>query len=188
MIEYKPLIDYLTSVIGLLSVALPIIIGGLVWLHKTYMSVRDCQRVIKELSDQFKPNGGSSLRDAINRIEHKVAQIDLTQKTYLDIDSAHPIFQTDHQGHVIWANRAYTTLVERPIEEILGTGWELIVPQNERDKIRDEWYRACAENRSFEYCFHYVNARTYDKKAIKCKSYGSDKSGYVGVIYEVEEC
>ena len=57
-----------TEIIGLVVGALAIlttILGGMIWLIRATVSM---QR-------EFKPNGGSSTRDAVNRIEKDVREI-----------------------------------------------------------------------------------------------------------------
>ena len=50
-----------------ISTLLGIIIGGIVKIHKTFKKfVKD---EIGEVAKEFKPNGGSSLKDQVNRLE-----------------------------------------------------------------------------------------------------------------------
>lgn len=56
-----------------LAIAAPIL-GGLLWLIKAQIS----------LSREFKPNGGSSTKDALNRIEHDVRGLRERMDNHID--------------------------------------------------------------------------------------------------------
>lgn len=57
---------WIPLIVGILTIAT--IISGIVYkVHKGF--VHFIQDEIKELSKEFKPNGGSSLKDQVNRLE-----------------------------------------------------------------------------------------------------------------------
>lgn len=176
-------INKIYAIIQISILCFPFVVAFIVWAYKLY-------KTLNYIMAELKPNSGSSLRDAINRIENKVATIDLAQKAYMDVDSPIPIFQTDFEGNLVWVNKAYLKLVSRPMNEVLGTGWELIIPQEERSRIREEWYRAIKEHRVFEYCYDLINSETENKIRIKCKAHGTHSAGYIGFLYHstAQEC
>lgn len=188
-------IENLNQLIQLIAVISPFVIGGAVSVYKLWKKSSDQSEAIDIIIKEFKPNSGNSLRDAINQInstvesiQDQINSIDLTQKVYIDIDSNIPIFQTDHGGRLKWVNKSFLDLVSKPIEELLGSGWQSLISQDERDIVRKEWERAMIEKRIFEYCFHiHIKDRmTY----IKCKAIGSSNGGYVGMFYkpDMEKC
>lgn len=176
------MIDNLYQLIQLCTVVVPLTIAGIVWLNKTYYKLDTIVKYVEKLMMEFKPNGGASLKDALNRIESKIAEIDLTQKIYIDADSNIPMFQTDPQGNYRWVNKSFLELVDRPLEEVIGTGWELTVSQQDREAVREEWRQAVSDHRIFEYNYTIQDSFGREHK-VKCRASGNEKSGYVGLIY-----
>lgn len=169
-------LDTLKYIIEIALMLSPIIVGFCAWLHSVYLK-------LSKIAAELQPNGGSSLRDSINRIEHKMSAMELMQKTYMEIDSQVPMFRTESDGKFIWANRKFLDLTNRTIEEILNSGWETIVDQEEREQVREEWYRSCEQGSHFEFLYT-LNNKNKDK--VLCKSYGDKKYGYIGYLEKME--
>lgn len=188
-------VENINQLLQLIVIISPFVVGGAVSTFKLWKKNADQSKDIALIVKEFKPNGGDSLRDVINKItdsvqkiQEQIHSIDLTQKVYIDIDSNVPIFQTDSHGYLKWVNKSFLDLVSRPIEELLGLGWQSLILQDERDTVRREWEVAMTEKRIFEYCFHITakDAAVY----IKCKAIGSSTGGYVGMFYkpDMEKC
>jgi hypothetical protein len=56
-----------------------IIFGG-------FRAFEQIKRRLDRLEDQYKPNGGSSMRDAINRIENKLAKLEGKFEQHIEED------------------------------------------------------------------------------------------------------
>lgn len=103
---------------------------------------------LKTLLSEIRPNGGSSLRDAINRIEHRQIRLDERAKAMMhEEDKA--MFETDQEGNCIWVNRKYMALTGRTMEDLAGHGWVNAIHPEDRDRVSKEWYRAVKENRTY---------------------------------------
>lgn len=167
----------------IITAAFGIIIGCATWLNSTYKKISSCLRTLNSLSEQFKNNCGSSIKDLLDRVEDKSNKIEFMIHVYLDIVSI-PIFITDNNGKCTWANRSYLNLVGMTLDDITGTGWEMAIDNKDKDVVLKEWYRACSELRPFHMRF---NIRNNNKIVfVKCESYGKKEIGYIGFLTEVQ--
>lgn len=173
------------QLIEIIQLIWPIILAILAWAYTVYHKIKNTAKSLDIMMKEFKPNGGGSLRDAVNRIETRLSTVDMTQKAYIDADSDVPIFQTDVHGKCTWCNKSYLKLVDRQLHEIIGSGWEIAMPQSEREHIRREWCLV-DQNKLFEYKYKFIDNSGKHMTAT-CKIYGDNKSGYIGFIYSTEE-
>lgn len=109
-----------------------------------------CETVEREL----RPNGGSSIRDTITRIEiRQIATEALSLATIQQMDAA--VWRADRQGRCDYVSRALCRLTQRSADELKGFGWRNIVPESERESVMEEWTRAVREEREFSMHFEY---------------------------------
>jgi len=104
---------------------------------------------------ELRPNGGSSLRDSVNRIERKVMYLDAARKSKLHVEPL-PQIETDRDGRLIHANAAFVNLVQRPLSDLRGTGWINVLTEEERDQAEKMWMHVVKEKRSLETRHTYV--------------------------------
>lgn len=138
---------------------------------------------MNDLSEQFRNNSGSSIKDLLDRVENKTDKIEFMMNIYLDMIPT-PIFVADSNGKCTWANKSYLKLTNMELVEIVGTGWEMVICDSDREFVTKEWYRACSEIRPFHMRY---NIRSNDKRIlVKCESYGKKEIGYIGFLTEVK--
>lgn len=106
------------------------------------------------IKSEFKPNHGSSLRDAIDAMDKKLHFLDHQLRTLLT-DDEKAVFVTDANGACIWANNSYLNLCGWSMDRVLGLGWKNSIPDTERDKVVAEWDSAIEDHRDFFMKFHY---------------------------------
>jgi PAS domain S-box-containing protein len=110
---------------------------------------------IMQIAEEFKPNHGSSLRDAINRIENTMCNLQASDHLLLNLSEiAH--FQTDQNGNCIWANLAYCNLTALDLIDIKGHGWISVVHPEDRKVVTEEWERTIEEKRQFNMTYRYM--------------------------------
>lgn len=141
---------------------------------------------VNKLVLELKPNGGSSLRDAINRIEKDVKQVKFVNQTHFDYLIQVPMFSTDGNGQYVWVNRACCEFYDKHPADLMGTAWEVYIEQSERLIVREEWIRAVAEERAFDMIYH-IAGENGGLRKVRCRAYGSKSTGYMGFLYPVEE-
>lgn len=96
-----------------------------------------------DIINELKPNGGKSLRDAINRLDARQRA-----KDNMDIDVG--IFETDKNGLYVHVNLHYCHMVGRSIDELRGNGWLNAISERERNDVFSEWQNAINSKRIFE--------------------------------------
>lgn len=152
------------------------------WAWKQYLMVRT-------ILAEFKPNGGSSLRDAINKIQNTVVIVDARQWAIV-AGLRDPMWESDATGGCVRANRALLDLVQRNFDEMAGTGWENIVCPDDKTRVWQEWNSAVERKRTFESVYCVVD-RTGERFrvqaiAIPFRSPTNEVVGYVGRYSHVE--
>jgi len=140
--------------------------------------------VITSLEAQFVPNGGSTIKDALNRIEHKLFKLDFMNLSHLDIVPT-PIFLATENGKYTWVNKAYLRMVGMSFDEVLGSGWEKAINPIDRQRVKEEWYVACQEQRPFHCTYKMIAGNK--PIFIHCDATGQEGVGYFGHIKEATE-
>ena len=109
-------------------------------------------KILKELY----PNSGSSLRDAINRLEKNQTLVNDRILNIMNHDKT-PVFETDSDGLLTWTNIAFMVMTGRTMHELQGYGWINAIYEFDREKVSQQWDSAVEDRRSFEMIFSYQN-------------------------------
>lgn len=113
---------------------------------------------IKEVLAELRTNGGSSLKDAITRIEEfQVRMGGRVDLVMLAMDDAAAVYETDHQGHCHWASPAYQRITGRTNAELNGWGWSIVLHDDDAERVRAAWRLAVEERRGFSLKFRMVH-------------------------------
>ena len=113
----------------------------------------------KLLLAELRPNGGTSLRDAIARIEtRQIKQAGRLDLIMLVLDDQVSVYETDSAGECTWVSPAYCKVTGRTLDECLGLGWVVIIHQDDMPYVRAEWSSALADHRAFALRFRMVRA------------------------------
>lgn len=157
------------------------------WIIPTVKAIQSHIQMVELVAKEFHPNGGSSMRDALNRLEVGVSDIrDTTVKLVarqwaLVTTQRDPIFESDSRGLTERANASLLALAERPMESIIGSGWENIIHVDDRSRIWTEWSEAVVRSRTFESDFRVVGASSGRVYKVHCIAtpFSEDSSGPV---------
>jgi len=96
---------------------------------------------LEKIEGEFSNNGGSSLRDAVDRIENSVsANTGRIWGMLADARSAR--WETDAKGDYTYMNRTGLRWTGRPFSDIRGRGWINAVAPEDRDRVVAEWFKA----------------------------------------------
>lgn len=114
------------------------------------MKLFEAVPLIEDIQKQFYPNGGSSMRDSINRIESGVqAALERDWVNY-ELDSR-GIFEVDSEGKKCRVNKAWCNLTGISQDDAVnGYGWINGIHHDDRARVRAEWESAIKENRTSE--------------------------------------
>ena len=89
-----------------------------------FVICRSNSNIKKRIDEHLSPNGGSSLRDAIDRIESKLSNLEGTQLAALDLNSeGSGHFLSDKRGDLFWVSDKFAEVMDREREECLGAEW-----------------------------------------------------------------
>jgi PAS domain S-box-containing protein len=116
----------------------------------------------KEFKEHFRPNGGSSFMDKINKLvaiteELSEGQHQLGERIHVQMqasDKAH--FETDKTGQCLWANRTHNRLTGFPMTEVLGDNWINVIAPECRERAFELWNNAVRRGRDFDEFLWYV--------------------------------
>lgn len=154
------------------------------------------RNVLKKLSivhKQVTSNGGSSISDAVDRIEWKLGEL-LAISEILQQISNKPLFRTNNQGDYSWVNMAYMERFDVGLEDVRGSGWLDMIPENERESVARVWRASIKDKRKFEDIFCVKSEEDNCFMKIRCKAYPiivkEELRGYLGswaVVAEKEQ-
>ncbi len=138
-------------------------------LVKHFSNWYDMMNKVDKIFDELTPNGGTSIKDKIDRMDSGLALVQQVQQA-MAADTESALFRTDSEGRCVWVNRTYTRIVGMNLAEVLGHGWQNAIAQEEREIVVAEWYKSVEENREFSMNY---NFETPDgvKTLCKCRSY-----------------
>lgn len=135
---------------------------------------------------ELRPNGGSSIKDQINRLESSNIVSWSQKQLLLDI---HPngIFTTDKDGNCTFANRTYLDMIGGTMEDFRGNNWIKIVAPEDRNKVQEEWYDSVKENRDFDLEYSLIHLQNGSRikvrgKGVPIRHPNGNVLGYNGII------
>lgn len=167
------------------------VVFGLVWrfwLKARMDELRDLYSQIKVISEEFRPNGGSTLRDAINRIEKKITLQE--QKTRAILQSL-PVgtWTSDSSGKFIAINKSFCQIVKRLESEMLGDNWMNWLHADDREDVWEEWQSSIRLSRDFDSTFRFVlpdgTIQRVHAVAYQLKDEKDQQIGFLGTVYVV---
>jgi len=118
---------------------------------------------LDRITGMLEPNGGTSLADSINRIEHSVMFQGARSVAALHTNP-NPIFETNREGKVNFVNHSYSRIFGIDGGDAEDMGWVNIIPQQHRDGVVTKWFRAVTDKRTFDEFVPLVGA---DGKTLK---------------------
>lgn len=113
----------------------------------------DMHQQLGAIAREVMPNGGSSLRDAVARVETKVDRVEsrqlileATARARSNSDPNLAMFECDTEGKNIEVSDTYCRWLNLSREDLLGWGFMSYVHPADRESVREEW-QACLEER-----------------------------------------
>ena len=106
-------------------------------------------KAVEQIVQELKPNGGSSLRDSLDRVELGVQMLGQRFRIAL-YETDKGVLEFDSAGSLIWANRTFRDMLGRDMEELAGDGWVNGFPHERREALLDEWNGCIVSGRDWE--------------------------------------
>ena len=116
-------------------------------VRATVVKIVNISNRLQTISDQLVSNGGSSLRDAINRIEHRQIQTEQRERAFLHM---HPdmMFELDRHLALRWANGAYLDAFDVDSDCVENYGWYNTISEADRGRVIDQFKNAVTDTRN----------------------------------------
>ena len=106
--------------------------------------------------EQLLPNGGTSIKDGLNRIEDKQAVLSARMEALTSF--ANPMYHTDVEGKCTWVSVSYSDKVKKPQESLLGWGWISVIHPDDMEKLRANWFSCVKDERDFKGDFRVISS------------------------------
>lgn len=141
-------------------------------INKKLETVPKLETDVNEIKLQLRTNGGTSLKDAVNRIEQTLGDVreDVailkgreSARMYLD---AQPTFECDANGYSTALNKALLDIVGLDIDEAIGYGWLKAVKPIDQDRVQREWESSVRNGREFNSNYTFINQITHKETKV----------------------
>lgn len=152
--------------------------------HPMYRYARDRLRristaldTVELISKQLFPNGGSSLRDVVDRNSKvmidmaKDVSMSVAQNRSLFEQSVMGMFEGDDDGEIVWANRALRQMTGMRLEQLAGSGWINAIHDDDRRRVENDWRLATANRRPFLAMFRITHIGSGAIAPVHCEAY-----------------
>ena len=168
----------LTNLKELITLTAPITgLAAIIWKFWLKQKYEYTKKIVENISQEFRPNGGSTLRDAINRIETKLTHNQDMVMTLIKIQER-GFFITDENGKLIEANNSLCKILNLTENELNGFNWLNIF--NPPDKI--EVKEAFQSQTNLNKIFILTDKTTIELITYKLNDDILTKTGYMGII------
>lgn len=163
--------------------ALGTILGSLAGLWKYVINpsvtwFKATNKLWNDIALEFKPNGGGSMKDSLNRIETRQLIKDQKDRA-LSNDALFGIWESDPEGRCTYVNRTYQRITGYGFESLEGFGWVNIILDKDRDRVLQEWESALKQQREF---YSEFRIETPDGKVTPVISVGHPLKARDGVL------
>lgn len=137
---------------------------------------------VKRIEAEVTPNGGSSLKDTIDRIDRKTEHLQARARHH-DNHSTKPIFELDNFGNLIFANAAMYEALEADIDDLKKRNWIARVGARERQAVVADLRLAIENKMPFDTVVRFNSPRGLIAMHLKADPYvrsGSELVGFFG--------
>lgn len=190
-----------TEIIGGASAA-----GGALWgfwnkMLKPYLDKRKKEKqklfdMVEAMHHELKFNGGSSIKDAVLRLEkgqveilYKLADIEESQKLALNINGT-AFWYSDVNGECRYVSPGLEKLMNRGSNEILGNMWVSWIVPEDKERVFDAWKFSVENKTVFDEEYTYKRADGLHQKVWGLafhKTVHGEHSGALGKLEAIGE-
>jgi PAS domain S-box-containing protein len=145
------------------------------------------ERVAKILEYELTPNGGSSIKDSIQRIEQIVIAVEAKQRSFFQAQVQDGVFETDAVGNYNYVNSTWSMITGVQPNDAFGNGWSSAIHPDDRDEVFEDWQNTWKYEREFNMKFRF---KTYNNivsdvhvHAVPTRSTKTNKViGFFGIV------
>lgn len=136
---------------------------------------------MRKIMAQLKPNGGSSLRDAVDRIDKNLLLLQAQFRGKLDLEGA-GYFITDAEGKCVWVSQVWSSLTGTSLQQAMGDGWVRGIHDDDRATVFDQWRMSTAADLPFAMSYKTALGIRVDGRSIKLPDASGSTQGYLGSL------
>tara|TARA_B100002019_G_C21269649_1_gene601437 strand:- start:1369 stop:1926 length:558 start_codon:yes stop_codon:yes gene_type:complete len=108
---------------------------------KLYKSQQGLVDSVEDIRKELTTNGGSSIKDTVNRIDRRQVMIDKRSKAiFYNIEQA--ILEVDENGNILWANEKFHNMMGT--KNLKGLDWVSYIDEPQRGYFLRE-FESCSE-------------------------------------------
>lgn len=135
---------------------------------------------------QLVPNGGSSIKDSLNRIEDKQHFLGSFLKTQLNTHGK-ALFEADAAGLCTWVNRTHARMSGFQTAEVLGHGWANVIAPECRTAFKRKWEANVVAGSEFDEDVWYIKTDKLTRYKVHVHAYiienrDGGPAGYLGEV------
>lgn len=150
--DYAKILEYL-------GLAVPVVVAiysGIKWAYKKIIKPvlkmiqgHDYIMVtVEQIKNELTTNGGSSIKDTINRIDRRQIMIDKRSKAvFYNLEEA--ILEVDQNGNILWANESFHKFFKH--KNLNGLDWVCIIDEPKREEFIKEFKSCSKQNRELNF-------------------------------------
>ena len=194
------MLDWLTDIHNGIEIVIAIftLISGIVLrgyyrltsIVKTVEKLNTVPQTVDTIKKELFANGGSSLRDAINRIE-KHQCVEFAKTKLLLNDSDHMYFETDEEGMCVDANENYLKMLGIEQKDCLGNSWKQCIHPKDKEAVLAEWELCVKDKTPFDCKYRFLNKKDEaipaHVRAMVIKSIDGKIVGWLGIVVKLKE-
>ena len=154
LIAIQWLVAIISATTGFIVMLKPVR-AGLLWGWKKTLGRRGAQ--LDRIENELTHNGGTSLKDAIYRIEDRQYGMEAFFRAQLNLHNV-AIVRTDKDGKLIAINRQYQRMTGYSLVEVRGDGWINAIHPDDRSKVKHQWDEAIAGGREYTEDIKFITA------------------------------
>lgn len=148
-----------------------------------FVICRSNANVKKKIDEHLKPNGGSSVRDALDRIEKKLDLVEATQRALLDLqEESAGHFLSDEKGQLFWVSDIYCSLMEAERDDCLGAKWLKFVATKDQPTVHQHWKLSLDTRSPVDITLNSSESKELRLRAVPVISNTDKLLGFVGNI------
>lgn len=144
----------LTAITAVISIIVGIynyVIKPSIRLYKSHFILVN---TVEDIKKELTTNGGSSIKDTVNRIDRRQVIIDKRSKAiFYNVEDV--ILEVDEGGNVLWANHNFHELMGN--KNIRGLDWVTYIDEPEREPFIRELNSCSKNNRELKFSTHTTN-------------------------------
>lgn len=146
--------------------------------------------LLRTILKEFRPNGGSSLKDSVDRVNQRQGMVIGMIRGHWEHDHV-ARFEAQNNGDFCWVNRTFCRWLNMSSDELLFSGWLSAIDESMREEVERHWHSAITAGREFSMNFRMTTTDGVSLP-VRCvaapvKGFTNEIEGWIGTIKPYSE-